>query len=181
MPFRHGPFSFSCSGNRSKQARSQAGMKGVCKGVNWLTSGAFRDPEVASQGRPYYLISPKKRRITPGSAEKGRPLRESRLGREDVITRPDCLARLLGPDQDAEEDGAVHSASVLFRLPAGLIRVRKSAYGQKTVRRAKACIFSGWESRPATVVPAGSSRSGDGGNEIVGAFDATGRLWRLSE
>jgi hypothetical protein len=55
------------------------------------------------------------------------------------------------------------------------------AYGQITVRRAKACIFSGCESRPATVVPAGSSRSGDGGNEIVEAFDLTGRVWRLSE
>ena len=34
---------------------------------------------------------------------------------------------------------------------------------------------------PATVVPAGSSRSDDGGNEIVEAFDGTGRYWRLSE
>jgi hypothetical protein len=31
------------------------------------------------------------------------------------------------------------------------------------------------------VAPAGSSRSGDGGNEIVGAFDGTGRRRRLSE
>jgi hypothetical protein len=54
-------------------------------------------------------------------------------------------------------------------------------YGKSNVRRAKACIFSGCESRPATVVPAGSSRSDDGGNEIVEAFDVTSRFWRLSE
>src|SRR5260370_42136782 len=35
-----------------------------------------------------------------------------------------------------------------------------------TVRRAKVSIFSGWKSHPATVAPAGSNRSGDGGNEI---------------
>lgn len=44
------------------------------------------------------------------------------------------------------------------------------------VRRDKSCIFNGWNSRPATVVPAGSNRSGDGGNKIVGAFDVQGRL-----
>src|ERR1035438_10204178 len=32
------------------------------------------------------------------------------------------------------------------------------------------------ESRPATVVPVGSSRSDDGDNEIVEAFDATDRV-----
>ena len=55
------------------------------------------------------------------------------------------------------------------------------AYGQKTVRRAKVCLFSGCESRPATVVPAGSIRSDEGGNELVEAFEGTGRFWRLSE
>ncbi len=61
----------------------------------------------------------------------------------------------------------------------GRLDRRQKAYGQNTVRRAKACIFSGCKSRPATVVPAGSNRSGSGGNEIVEAFDATGRIWRL--
>jgi hypothetical protein len=49
------------------------------------------------------------------------------------------------------------------------------------VRRGKVCIFSGCESRPVTVVPAGSNWSDEGGNELVEAFDATGRFWRLSE
>jgi hypothetical protein len=39
------------------------------------------------------------------------------------------------------------------------------------VRRAKASVFSGCNSHPATGAPAGSNRSGDGGNEIVEAFD----------
>jgi hypothetical protein len=43
------------------------------------------------------------------------------------------------------------------------------------VRREKARIFSGCNSRPATfVAPAGSNRSGGGGNETAGAFDAKG-------
>jgi hypothetical protein len=37
-------------------------------------------------------------------------------------------------------------------------------YGQETVRREKVCVFSGCESRLATVVPASSSWSGEGGN-----------------
>ena len=50
------------------------------------------------------------------------------------------------------------------------------------VRREKARIFSGCESRPATVVaPAGSNRSGGGGNKTAEAFDAKGRLGRLRE
>jgi hypothetical protein len=40
------------------------------------------------------------------------------------------------------------------------------------VRSLKACLFSGCESCPATVVPASSSRSNDGGNESVKASDA---------
>ena len=37
--------------------------------------------------------------------------------------------------------------------------------------REKSCVFSfsGYESRPATVVPAGSSRSEEGGNELAPA------------
>ena len=42
------------------------------------------------------------------------------------------------------------------------------------VRRAKASIFSGFESHPATVVPAGSNRSGSRGNNTVEAFDGKG-------
>jgi len=44
------------------------------------------------------------------------------------------------------------------------------------VRRAKAYVFSGCDSHPATFAPAGSNRSDDGGNEIVEAFDAKCRL-----
>ena len=45
------------------------------------------------------------------------------------------------------------------------------------MRREKARVFSGCKSRPATLVaPAGSNRSGGGGNETAGAFDAKGRL-----
>src|SRR5512135_3941802 len=44
------------------------------------------------------------------------------------------------------------------------------------VRREKARIFSGCNSRPATqVAPAGSNRSGGGGNETAEAFDVKGR------
>ena len=44
------------------------------------------------------------------------------------------------------------------------------------VRRGKARISSGCNSRPATwVAPAGSNRSGGGGNETAGATDAKGR------
>ena len=44
------------------------------------------------------------------------------------------------------------------------------------MRREKARIFSGCDSRPATVAPAGSYRSGGGGDEAVEAFETTGRL-----
>src|SRR4051794_12699153 len=48
------------------------------------------------------------------------------------------------------------------------------------VRRGKVSILSGCNSRPAAlVVPAGSNRSGGGGNEAVGAFDGKGRLLAL--
>ena len=48
-------------------------------------------------------------------------------------------------------------------------------YGVPFVRRAKAPIFSGCNSHPATVAPAGSNRSGSGGNETAEASDAKGR------
>jgi hypothetical protein len=44
------------------------------------------------------------------------------------------------------------------------------------VRREKAAVFSGGQTHPATVIPAGSNRSGDGGNEVVKAFDGKNRL-----
>jgi hypothetical protein len=43
------------------------------------------------------------------------------------------------------------------------------------VRRAKALIFSRWNSYPAPVAPAGSNRSGGGGNKAAEAFDVKGR------
>jgi hypothetical protein len=52
------------------------------------------------------------------------------------------------------------------------------AYLAKTgvsVCRVKVSVFSGCNSHPATFAPAGSNRSGDGGNEIAEAFDGKGR------
>ena len=49
------------------------------------------------------------------------------------------------------------------------------------MRREKAAIFSGCNSHPAIVVPAGSNRSGSKGNDTAEAFDAKGRLGRLRE
>ena len=54
---------------------------------------------------------------------------------------------------------------------ASLARLLRQAHSEK------ARIFSGCKSRPATLVaPAGSNRSGGGGNETAGAFDVKGRL-----
>ena len=49
------------------------------------------------------------------------------------------------------------------------------------MRRAKAWIFSGCESRPAAIAPAGSNRSSRGVNEAAEAFDVEGRYRRLGE
>ena len=46
------------------------------------------------------------------------------------------------------------------------------------MRREKALILSGCDSRPAAVAPAGSNRSVGGGNELDGASGAKGRLGR---
>ena len=45
-----------------------------------------------------------------------------------------------------------------------------------SVRRAKVSIFSGCNSHPATVVPAGSHRSCRGGNDTAEASDGKGRV-----
>jgi len=49
------------------------------------------------------------------------------------------------------------------------------------VRREKAAIFSGCNSHPAKVAPAGSNQSGSGGNDTAEAFDGKGRFGRLRE
>ena len=49
------------------------------------------------------------------------------------------------------------------------------------VRRGKAAIFSGCETHPATVAPAGSNRRSRGGNESAEAFGVEGRDRRLGE
>jgi len=50
------------------------------------------------------------------------------------------------------------------------------------VRRVKALMSSGCKSRPANwVVPAGSNRSGGGGNEAAGASGAKGRFQAIRE
>jgi len=45
------------------------------------------------------------------------------------------------------------------------------------VRRDKAAFSSGCKSHPAIIAPAGSNRSGYGGNEIAEAFDVTDHIW----
>jgi len=50
-----------------------------------------------------------------------------------------------------------------------------------SVRREKVHVPSGCESRPATVAPAGSNRSVEGGNELDEASGVEGRHWRLGE
>lgn len=53
------------------------------------------------------------------------------------------------------------------------IHILKKIY---IVRRGKVWSFNGCKSRPAnSVAPAGSYRSGGGGNEAAGAFEKTGR------
>jgi hypothetical protein len=44
------------------------------------------------------------------------------------------------------------------------------------VRREKVSFFSGRQTHPAAFAPAGSNRSGGGGNDIAEAFDAKDRL-----
>ena len=89
------------------------------------------------------------------------------MGQRDSV-RPVRLGPLPGPLKP-ELSSAILVACTL--PPGGGLR----AYFR--VRRGKAWIFSGCKSRPATLVaPAGSNRSGGGGNETAGAFDAKGRL-----
>ena len=72
----------------------------------------------------------------------------------------------------AEEHLAVRSG-IFDRAEA----CRKSGrYFRVLVRRAKARFLSGSQTHPATVVPAGSNRSGRGGNETAEAFDVNGSL-----
>ena len=64
-------------------------------------------------------------------------------------------------------------------LVGGIIRCQFifSASKRDIVRREKAWILSGWDSRPATfIASAGSNRSGGGGDDTVGAFDVKDRL-----
>ena len=49
------------------------------------------------------------------------------------------------------------------------------------MRRGKAAIFSGCETHPAIVAPAGSNRRSRGGNESAEAFGVEGRDRRLGE
>ncbi len=45
------------------------------------------------------------------------------------------------------------------------------------VRRAKAAFFSGCKSHPATIAPAGSNRSSQGGDEMAEASGIEGHIW----
>ena len=67
----------------------------------------------------------------------------------------------------------VHRPAVVTEIPI-------SAW--VSVRREKVQFFSRCNSYPAQVAPAGSYRSGGGGNETVEAFETTRRLavWRVS-
>jgi hypothetical protein len=59
-------------------------------------------------------------------------------------------------------------ASTKSRMLADVARWEENGVA---VRRDKAPFFRGCNSRPATLAPASSNRSGDGGNEIAEAFD----------
>ena len=71
------------------------------------------------------------------------------------------------------EERLTVSSSMLDR---GEARREVGRYLSVLVRRAKARFLSGGQTHPATVVPAGSNRSGRGGNETAEAFDVNGSL-----
>ncbi len=92
-----------------------------------------------------------------------------------------------GPERDAESRLISARPTGSVGLPAKVIRhlchlpfysVWKPPGNSEIrdiVRRAKALIFSRCNSYPATVAPAGSNRSGSGGDETAEAFDGKGR------
>ena len=63
----------------------------------------------------------------------------------------------------------------------GFVRDAEDSSPDYLVRRGKAAIFSGCETHPATVAPAGSNRRSRGGNESAEAFGVEGRVRRLGE
>ena len=63
----------------------------------------------------------------------------------------------------------------------GMPRCAKAEKWFALVRREKASILSRCNSYPATVAPAGSNRSGGGGNNTAEAFDGKGLLGGLRE
>ncbi len=95
--------------------------------------------------------------------------------------KPILLSGLIGPRGDAyapEEAVAADEAeryqpskSVGWRKPMSIwsphVKFGPPALG---VRRGKAAFFSGYKSHPATIAPAGSNRSGHGGDEMAEAF-----------
>ena len=62
------------------------------------------------------------------------------------------------------------------RRAGWILADRRAISTQEFGRAVKRRRFSvGRETHPATVIPAGSNRSGDGGNEVVKAFDGKDR------
>ncbi len=98
---------------------------------------------------------PKRKRGRPNKGEE-RPKVLKRLDRQAAMTLPAMLDDLptdcdVGMKKDSK---GYKSTWVGYKLHLDV------ADGQMLVRRAKAPFLSGCESRPATVAPAGSSRSG---------------------
>ena len=75
----------------------------------------------------------------------------------------------------------ISAARFLHHSEMALESKKQVASDAFVVRREKPPIFSGCETHPATVAPAGSNRSGDGGNEITEASGVEGRERRLGK
>ncbi len=78
----------------------------------------------------------------------------------------------------------VHGIRTLFPFPGYVVeKVTMTADIAQVILYAvqRRRSSAGDDTRPATVAPAGSNRSGCGGNEAAGVFGVEGRLGRLGE
>jgi hypothetical protein len=121
---------------------------------------------------------PQSYRRRPSALAHVRPRHYRRVGTPLLALQVEAVAKRRCPD----------GWLCCLRIPAverdrqyRLQRRSERASPNYVVRRAKVQFFSGCNSRPATFAPAGSNRSGKGGNEPAEAFDAKGRLGRPGE
>ena len=101
-----------------------------------------------------------------------------------MLVCPCCIATSLHRTRPTENhrprasflrhNGGVNVKELLSLVSASNRTLRRMT--ELGVRRAKAAFFSGCESHPATIVPAGSNRSSHGGNEVAEAFVVTNHL-----